>query len=89
MAAICSDFKWSSFQIFDPIWNMDHLQTNLFLTIPNPKVSRFHIPTASWEFLFFIKQTIQVTSFLGMAHSFFDTVNLWNVLHRGLTVLLL
>ena len=33
MAVICPDFKWLGFQISDPIWNPDHLQTNLFLTI--------------------------------------------------------
>ena len=36
MAAIYPDFKWLGFQISDPILNLDHLQTNLFLTIQNP-----------------------------------------------------
>ena len=33
MAAICMNFKWLGFQISDSIWNPDHLQTNLLLTI--------------------------------------------------------
>ena len=36
MAAICQDFKWLGFRISDPIWNLDHLQTELFFTIWNP-----------------------------------------------------
>ena len=36
MAAICLDFEWLGFQISDPIWNSDQLQSNLFLTIWNP-----------------------------------------------------
>ena len=36
MEAICPDFKWSGFQISDPIQNLDHLQPNLFLTIQSP-----------------------------------------------------
>ena len=36
MVAICPNFKWLGFQISDPIQNMNHFQTNLFLTIWNP-----------------------------------------------------
>ena len=32
-------------QISDPLSNPDHLQTNLILTIQNPDMSRFQIPT--------------------------------------------
>ena len=35
MVAIYKDFKWLGFWISDPFQNLDHLQTNLFLTIPN------------------------------------------------------
>ena len=45
MAVICSDFKWLSFRISDPIWNQDHLQPNLFSTFQNPHLSGFQIPT--------------------------------------------
>ena len=45
MAAICSDFKWLSFRISDPIQNPDHFQPNLFLTIQNLDKSVFQIPT--------------------------------------------
>ena len=31
--AICPDYKWSGFWIEDSIWNRDHLQPNLSLTI--------------------------------------------------------
>ena len=37
MAAICLDFKWLGFWISDPIQNQDHLQPNLFLTIPKSR----------------------------------------------------
>ena len=30
MVAICLDFKWLGYQISDPIWNLNHLQTNLY-----------------------------------------------------------
>ena len=36
MVAIYTDFKWLDFQISDPSQNLDHLQTNLFLTVQNP-----------------------------------------------------
>ena len=45
MAAICPDFKWLGDPISDPIWNPDHLQSNLFLTIWNPDYPGFQIPT--------------------------------------------
>ena len=45
MAAICLYFKWLGFRISDPIQNPDHVQTNLFLTVWNPDMSRFQIPT--------------------------------------------
>ena len=35
MIAICRDFKYLGFHISDPIQNLDHLQTNPFLTIQN------------------------------------------------------
>ena len=35
MVAICQDLKWLCFRISNPIWNSDHLQTNLLLTIQN------------------------------------------------------
>ena len=41
---ICPDFKWLGFQISDSICNPNHLQPNLFLTIPNPDLSRFQLP---------------------------------------------
>ena len=44
MAAICPYFKWLGFQISFPMQNPDHLQ-NLFLTIQNPDLSVFQIPT--------------------------------------------
>ena len=31
----CPDFKQLGFQILDPFQNLDHLQTNFFLTIQN------------------------------------------------------
>ena len=40
--------KWSGFWIFDPIENLDHLQTNLFMTILNPDMLEFHIPTLQY-----------------------------------------
>ena len=51
MVAICLDFKWLGFLISDPIWNPDHLQLNLFLTIQNPNQSGFQIPTVINSFL--------------------------------------
>ena len=45
MATIFPDCRWLGFQISYPIWNLDHLQTNLFLTIQNPDVSGFQILT--------------------------------------------
>ena len=45
VAAVCQDFKWLVFWISDPIQNMDHLKTNLFLNIWNPDESGFYIPT--------------------------------------------
>ena len=44
------------FRISDPIQNSDHLQTNLFLTIQNPILSGFQIPTlfvfkANWHMI--------------------------------------
>ena len=45
MEAICLDLKWLGFWISDPIWNPDHLQTNIFLTYQNPDPSKFQIPT--------------------------------------------
>ena len=45
MAAICTDFKLLGFRISDPIGNPDHLQIYLFLTITNPNMSRFPIPS--------------------------------------------
>ena len=42
IATICPDFKWFGFQISDPIWNLDHLQPNLYSTI---RKSGFQIPT--------------------------------------------
>ena len=45
MVAICPNFKWLGFQISDPIQNLDHLQPNLFLTVRNPDLSGFQIPT--------------------------------------------
>ena len=30
---ICPDLKWLGFRLSDPIGNLDHWQTNLFLTI--------------------------------------------------------
>ena len=45
MAAICQDLKWFSFQISDTIWNLDHLQPNLFSTIWNPYLSGFQTLT--------------------------------------------
>ena len=46
MATMCPDFKWLGFWISDSIWNLDHLQPNLFLIIRNPGYSGFQIPTA-------------------------------------------
>ena len=45
MAGICPDFKWLGFQISDPTQNLDHLQSNVFLTIWHPDEFRFQIPT--------------------------------------------
>ena len=45
MAAICPDFKRSGFGISDHIQNLDHLQPNLFLTLQNPDLFEFQIPT--------------------------------------------
>ena len=47
MAPISPDFKWLGLQISDPIWNQDHLQTNLFLTVQNPEKSRFQNPAVT------------------------------------------
>ena len=44
MAAICPDFRWSCFQIPDPIQNPGQLQPNLFLTIQNPDYQDFKSP---------------------------------------------
>ena len=49
MAPICPDFKWLCFRISDPIWNPDHFQPNLFLTIPNPNRFGFQIPTVQGQ----------------------------------------
>ena len=46
IVAIFQDLKWSGFRILDPIWNPDHLETNLFSKIQNPDESEFQIPTA-------------------------------------------
>ena len=35
MVAICLDLKWLGFQMSDSIENLEHLQTNIFLTIQN------------------------------------------------------
>ena len=45
MAATHIDFQWLGFQFLDPIQNLDHLQTKLFLTTRNQDMSRFQIPT--------------------------------------------
>ena len=45
MVAICLDFKWLGFWISDPIWNPDHLQPYLWMTIQNPDLSGFQIST--------------------------------------------
>ena len=45
MEAICSDFKLQGLHISDPIQNPKHLKTNLSLTIWNPDISKFQIPT--------------------------------------------
>ena len=55
MAAICSDFKWLGFHISDSIKKPGHLQTNLFLTIPNPDQSGFQIPTVTEFFGFYLQ----------------------------------
>ena len=45
MAPISSDFKWEGFHILDPIQNSDYLQPNLFLTVQNPDLSKYQIPS--------------------------------------------
>ena len=47
MVPISPCFKWLGLQISDPIWNLDNLKTNLFLTIQNPDKSRFQIHTVT------------------------------------------
>ena len=49
MAPICPDFKCLGFGISNPIQNPDHFQPNLFLTIQNPDLSGFQIPTVLWS----------------------------------------
>ena len=50
MVAICPDFKWLGFRISDLSPNPDHLQPNLFMTIQNPDLSGFQIPTVHLYF---------------------------------------
>ena len=47
LSAIFLDFKWLGLWISDPVWNLDRLQPNLFLTIQYPDTSGFQIPTVS------------------------------------------
>ena len=44
------DFKWLGFRISDPFLNLDHLHTNLFLTIQNRASSDFKSVWLSIEF---------------------------------------
>ena len=39
------NFKWLGFQILNPIWYQDYLQTNFFLTIQIRDLTGFQIPT--------------------------------------------
>ena len=47
MATNCLDFEWLGFWISVSIQNLQYLQTNLFLTIWNPDLCRFQIPTVN------------------------------------------
>ena len=55
--------KWFGFQISDLILNPDHLKTNLYLTIRNPDMSGFQIPTAL-DFFLPNNQKARVTLFV-------------------------
>ena len=50
-ALICLNFKWLGFRISDPIQNLDYLQPNLILTIQNPDLSGYQIPTVSLNYV--------------------------------------
>ena len=48
MAAIYLHFKGLAFETSGPIWRLDHLQTNYFLTILILDLSGFQIPAVIW-----------------------------------------
>ena len=68
MPAICPDFKWLGLQISDLIWNPDHLQPNLYLTIQNPDWSRFQTSTVfdSWDYLIGVLVTHEIGPYFFM-----------------------
>ena len=67
MAAICPNFKWLGLQISDPIWNLYHLQPNLFLIIQNPDFSGFQISTVLTRILLFVSSVTQPMLEMGTA----------------------
>ena len=64
IAVSCPDFKWLGFRITGPIWNPDHLQTNLLLTIQNPDLSGFQILTVFLNVL--MKWMVTVLNYLNL-----------------------
>ena len=67
MAAICPNFKWLGLQISDPIWNLYHLQPNLFLIIQNPDLSGFQISIVLTKISLFMSSVTQPMLEMGTA----------------------